>query len=551
MWVADLTTGISTRAGLYGAEFTRADAYQYTSTTTALTESGYLTGTSSRYNGGSPTLGQGAWVASAATGTTTRLGLYTGSEFTKTDGTQSSITTICTESGYITGTSNRYTGNTQIGQAAWLANAATGVTTRVGLYTGSEFTKSDDTQSSAATKINESGYAIGTSNRYNGSTQIGQAAWIANAATGTTIRTGFYTSAEYTKSDGTQSSNVNGITESGYVYGASSAYYTGVASASIHTWIVNAATGNITRTGLYGTEEFRASNGTEISSNSGSSQSSYVYGASSRYNNGTTQLGQGAWVASTATGATTRVGFYTGSEYTKLDGTQSTTINGVYENGYVYGTSSRYNGTSNSMGTAAWVADATTGTTTRVGLTDVLHTSSTGSQTSAVSGIVNGLYVYGASTRYTGSNSKGQNAWIFNLTTGSLVAFDFSARASDNYSASSISGFTDSGLAYGTYALYDGDTSLGNRAFIWTEEWGTVLLDDAFSSQIAQNGWDAFISVNVILPENLFFGQGAPGGATATSQAIYMAQVVPEPGTFGLIGLGLAATLLAARRRRA
>ncbi|PTX99174.1 hypothetical protein DB345_02015 [Spartobacteria bacterium LR76] len=193
----------------------------------------------------------------------------------------------------------------------------------------------------------------------------------------------------------------------------------------------------------------------------------------------------------------------------------------------------------------------TTGTTTRVGLTDVLHTSSTGSQTSAVAGIVNGLYVYGASTRYTGSNSKGQNAWIFNLTTGSQVAFDFSARASDNYGASSISGFTDSGLAYGTYALFDGETNLGNRAFIWTEEWGTVLLDDAFSSQIAQNGWDAFISVNVILPENLFFGQGAPGGATATSQAIYVAQVVPEPGTLGLIGLGLAATLLAVRCRRA
>ncbi|GAT32462.1 PEP-CTERM protein-sorting domain-containing protein [Terrimicrobium sacchariphilum] len=552
VWLANLTTGATTRVGLYSTEFTKYDTYQYSSPSPTLTESGYLTGTSYRYNGTLTQIGQGAWIANAATGATTRIGLYTGDEFTKLDGTQYSTTSNSTESGYAYGASYRYNKTTtQLGQATWVANAATGTTTRLGFYTGAEYTRLDGTQYSITNKVTESGYAYGASYRYNGTGgQLGQAAWVANAATGVTTRLGFYTSAEYTKADGTQSSTVSGISDSGYAYGTSDAYYLGVATASRHAWVATTDASSITRIGLYGTTEFRATDGTESSSTSGS-RSGYIYGTSNRYS-GTTQLGQGAWVANAATGATTRIGLYTGEEFIRTDGYQASAISTLNASGYLYGSSNRFSGATDA-GNAAWVANAATGATTRVGLTDARHTSSEGKQYSVTTSIINGLYVFGTSTRYNGDTyATGQNAWIFNLATGSQIAIDLSTRPSDNYSYSTIIGITDSGLAFGTYRLFDGETDKGNRAFIWTEDWGTVILDEAFSNQIAQDGWAAFTSVASILPEKLFFGQGTLG-STATSQGIYMAQVapIPEPATLGLLSLGLATTLLAARRLRA
>ncbi len=399
------------------------------------------------------------------------------------------------------------------------------------------------------TKATESGYVIGTSTRYSGSANAGTAAWIANAATGVTSRVGFYDAAYTSTSNNTQASDISGVTESGYAYGTS-VLYSGIYTIGRAGWVASATTGTTTRVGLYGTSEFRSTGSNELTAITGITESGYLYGTSTRYN-GANAAGTATWVATASNGTTTRVGLYTGSEFKKSDGTQTSAITGISETGYLSGTSNRYSGSADA-GTATWAANASSGDTIRTGLTDSIHTSSTGTQTSTTSGIVAGMYIYGTSTRYSGTTSKGQTAWLFDLNTNAQVSFDLSVRTSDGFAYSYLSGVTDAGFAYGTYTQFDGTTNLGSRVFIWTEEWGTVLLDEATSNQITESGWDLISSVSYALPDYMFVGQGRPSGDSSSVVGVYLAQAaaVPEPGTLGLIGLGLAATLLAARRRR-
>src|SRR5687767_10186909 len=74
------------RAGLFdqwgGVEFTRSDTHQG-SYAERLTDSGWLSGYSNRYNGGSTQLGLAFWVTNTGTGSTERIGLFSGAEFTR------------------------------------------------------------------------------------------------------------------------------------------------------------------------------------------------------------------------------------------------------------------------------------------------------------------------------------------------------------------------------------------------------------------------------------------------------------------------------------
>src|SRR5690606_39556522 len=112
--------------------------------------SGYLRGYSKRCEGTDPDRGRAAWVASAVSGTTTRVGFFSTSEFTRDDGFQYSAAESLTESGYLRGFSNRYEGTANDrGRTAWVASAATGTTTWLGLYNPAEFTRDDGYEYSA------------------------------------------------------------------------------------------------------------------------------------------------------------------------------------------------------------------------------------------------------------------------------------------------------------------------------------------------------------------------------------------------------------------
>lgn len=532
-WVADASTGVTTRVGLFSEEeFTSSENAQY-SFTSAMTEAGYVSGSSIRFDGAAYA-GEAAWIANAATGITTRVGFFSAEEFTSAAGSQASFISPITESGYASGYSYRYDGEDQIGQAAWVTDASAGTTTCIGLFLDPEFTSSNGTQYSEVILFTESGYAGGASERYNGGDYTGQAAWVAEAATGTTTRIGLFSEEEFTRSDDTQYSEITRLTESGYA-GGLSLRFNGTENAGQAAWIANAATGLTSRVGLFTDPEFTSSSNTQSSFVSFLTESGFTGGSSTRYN-GSEEDGKAAWVARISTGATTRVGLFSGSEFTSSTNTQSSTLSFLTESGFASGSSTRFNG-SDEAGQAAWVANAATGTTTRVGLTDSTHTRSEDYQSSTVTLLTEAGLAVGYSNRYDGSTQVGQTAWIFDLTSDTQIAFDLSVRSSDGYAYSEINGITSDGLAYGYFTLFDEETNLGNRAFVWSMEGGTSVLDEAISGGVGQYGWNYLDSITAANADGFLVGTGSATGFSGEALFVAQAAAVPEPSTGILLAL--------------
>ncbi len=552
VWVADAATGATSRVGLTDSDYTQTALGDQYSTLTFLSD-GYAAGSSRKYNG-TVVLGQAVWVADAATGLTTRVGLFD-SDYSQTGGStpgyQNSAVSFLAN-GYAAGYSSKYIGTAARGQAAWLTNLSTGITTRIGFFDSDYTLYNNSLFGYQYSEVNglADGYVAGVSFRYEGAqASQGRAAWIANTATGVTMRVGLYDS-DYTFSTGLQDSAVGGIAD-GYVTGISKKY-SGTLMLGQAAWVANAATGVSTRIGFFDSEYTQiggVTNNGYQSSTVSHLANGYVGGSSSRYN-GLASLGQAAWVSNAATGATMRVGLFD-SAYTQANGTQVSSVSLLTE-GYAAGGSNKYSG-STLLGTAAWIANISTGVTTRVGLTDNQHTQSVGSksgyQFSGVSRLV-GSFLSGVSYRYNGSEQVGKTPWVFNLETSTLDAIILSVRASDGHAFSFISALSDTGLAVGQYELFDSSgTYLGYRAFAWTPEDGAFDLASAVEGGISAASFNLLSSAK-FPTGNLFGGETILGvGLIGANQAIYAAiPATPEPGTASLLALGGLGVL--ARRRR-
>lgn len=542
-WVATVD-GTTTRVGLVASpEFERNDGFRY-STVDFLNAGGITAGSSTRYAGGADDLGDAAWIANRA-GTTTRVGLFSAGEFQRADGYASSTVQELTDSGRTRGYSERFSGSTAVGRAAWVADLG-GAVTRVGM-TDAEHTRADGFQQSMVEGIVESGLTRGYSQRFaGGSTDLGYTAWVANGA-GSTFEVGYY-DATHTRADGYQSSLTGAINEAGVVVGVSNRY-AGSDSLGRSAWraAFNGTSAPATvRIGLIDAEH-TALDGSQTSTPEILTESGIVGGSSSRYGGGEIYLGQSAWI-SPSDATTTRVGLTT-AEFTRADGWKFSAIDAISESGKIAGFSSRYNGGSADLGQAAWVATLG-GSTQRVGLTDARHTAGNGTQFSEVTKLTESGYAAGWSDRYEAAVEVGQTAWVFDINASVLTPFVFSTRASDGYAYSEVISLLENGWTLGTYTLFDGaGVDLGNRAFVWMP--GGTAFD--LGSNI-EGGLSAADFANLLASSDgtlsgLVAGSGTP--LSNSGQAVYLAQAVPEPSPVALLVVagGILAMVFLRRRR--
>jgi hypothetical protein len=542
-WLYDIPSGTTTRLGFFDAEHTRSDGYQYSSIG-IVTESGYVTGISRRSGGTANLLGESAWLYDVSTSTTTRLG-YFDAAHTRSDGVQFSNAAV-KESGFVAGESTRYGGMANLGRTAWLRDP-TGTSHRLGFFdTG--HTRSDSYQMSDMLQLAEAGHSVGFSERFNGAVALGASAWFADSA-GATTRIGLF-DAEHTSSDGIQVSlpgayqnPIGGqLTESGYATG-SSQRYGGAADLGQSAWVYDASSGVTTRAGFYDAVHTR-NDGYQSSFLGGITESGYATGSSQRFDGptGPGSNSQSAWLYDASTGTTTRLGFYDAA-HTLSNGEHVSIATKLTESGYAAG----YSRASNFVGRSAWIHDAATGVTTRVGLIDTAHTRSDGNQYSEVSLLTESGWAAGLSLRYAGAADRGTTAWVYHAPTDTIDSILLSTR-SDGFASASVSFLSDAGFALGSYTLYGSDDSdLGPRAFVWTPEEGALDLGGLVEGGLSVEGWSYL--ARALGTNDL--GQIIGGGRLVTGGDVaYLLNPVPvpEPGTGLLTMAGL--LLLAHRARR-
>ena len=169
--------------GLTDAAHTRDDGYR-NSVASRLTESGYVAGHSTLYNGTSGQVGTSHWVYDG--NDTVRLGFVDAMHTSATGGHFGFLTEL-NEAGHITGHTIRYGGGAAaLGQSHYHYDINTGVQTQIGLF-GPDHTRDDGYMISHFMDMNDAGQIIGFSNRYFGTSSfMGQDAWLYDPATGDT-----------------------------------------------------------------------------------------------------------------------------------------------------------------------------------------------------------------------------------------------------------------------------------------------------------------------------------------------------------------------------
>ncbi len=211
--------GATTQIGLTGVDYTGNAGFR-SSEPLFLNQGGFGVGYSSRFSAGGLSMGRDSWIWNGST--TAPIGL-TGGANARTDGYRVSTVRFLNATGQVSGYSDRYdTANGFNGRLAWVWTGST--TIRVGLD-GAVYTGSAGYQNSVPVFQTDSGYVVGETNRFTGvNTDIGQDTWIWD---GTMTRQIGLTGGAYTGSAGLQYSEVIQFRNVGFAAGYSRRY-TGV-----------------------------------------------------------------------------------------------------------------------------------------------------------------------------------------------------------------------------------------------------------------------------------------------------------------------------------
>lgn len=446
---SDVPSYTVTRIGLWGPEYAQNGNY-YFSAAYGMNDSGAVVGQAYRYSG-SFDRGRASWLYNA--GRTIRTGFFDATH-TRSDGYQLSSPKLTPNAlGQSSGTSERYKGSTSIGQSAWFYDGTS--TIRIGLFDATHTRSTDNFQSSSVLAPNDMGQVAGDSSRFlNGTTNGGSSAWL--FSNGTSTRIGLYDT-EHTRNDGFQSAGVRYLDQSGGVAGYSKRY-AGTTNMGLSAWY--SLNGVTTRLGMVDASCTR-SDGYQESLPWGLSSTGKIVGESLRYS-GTTDMGKAAWLFDGTN--TIRVGLL-GANYSRSDGYQFSFAEHVNNLGQVAGGALLYSG-NDRIGTASWIQ--TGPTATRIGLYDAQHTSTYGVQVSLVDELNDNGQVAGLSERYSGTLDRGQSAWLYTGgITRQIGLTDQVHFSDDDYHYSQVRSMNNDGQVAGITYRYGGMTQMGQSAWVY------------------------------------------------------------------------------------
>lgn len=407
--------GQTTRIGLYDADHTRTtDGSQVSSFITpslahnaSTNDAGQAIGTSVRYTPAGANNGTSTWLYDGTQ--TLRLGFTTGL-FTTLGGLQISDARTINASGQVAGHSHYVSAWT--GNVAWLY--AGGTTFQIGFsdleHTGQ--TVSGGKQVSRVHKLTNSGYVSGFSERYGGfqnGDYVGQSAWVYDGSQ--TLRVGL-TDSEHTSSHAQpmlarRFSVVEFLSESGKAAGQSERYVGYASQRGWSTWVWNGVT--TIRAGIYDAEHTR-SDDTVVNGILQLTESGKARGKTERFNGNLLSEGFTAWTFDGTD--TVEIGLYT-PVHTSSTGYQNSQSQHMNEAGQVIGNAARFSGTT-SLGQDAWVYDPTLGQTLSLNLStrDDGYAFSQAEYLSE-SGLVLGYY-----NLYDGAALVGERAFRWDSTNG-------------------------------------------------------------------------------------------------------------------------------------
>lgn len=408
----------------------------------------------------------------------------------------------------------------------------------LGLF-DSRHTGEDGSRVSYGFGLNEYGQATGVSARYEGDSWVGDSAW-------------FY--------DGTTTSEIDpsGVIDLG-----------GGASGS-RAWLVNAHAqvtgesysaqgqfawlfdgGVITQLGVLDSEHTR-DDGFRISGVYGINDHAQIVGSSSRYD-GDTNRGQTGWLYDKGQYLTlglTGDEFISNEEYINGPGYSFTWGLRLNESGQVIGKSRRYNADRSQA--AAWFYDGDA--TIELGLVGDEYEID-GLPRSSYAVFLNdaGQVAGYTENSYADSFPRGQDAWLYDSSTGQTTRLRLSAR-SDGYAASIVHHLGEDGFVLGSYQLFNSmDDDLGQRAFYYTPLEGLhdlgSLVDGELSSYGVEYLYSDFMAAN---DRGQIVVQGYLTSSTPDNpryRTFLLTRVVPEP-TGVVLSLGWGALIACQRFSR-
>jgi hypothetical protein len=357
-WLRTTDGNIKKLGFLDTTEHTRSTDGRRESSIVAMNSSSTVVGHSDRFSGGFAQ-GQSAWIQGATDTNPTTLG-FTDTTHTSGNGAtglKSSTVEKLNDGGYAYGFSNRYSGTSDGGQSAWFYSPTNGVQ-RVGLTDNAEHIGTVGgvtTYQKSTVKLMSysptAAYAAGTSSHFTAANVLaGTSTWRFKDGDPGSDRIGLIddgSAIDHTKDDGTQTSAVVAMNNTGRVAGNSTRYKTGQTTDwGQSAWISNGA--STTPIGLVDGVHVK-SDGFQSSTSQFINVLGDVVGTSERYDATGASLGHSSWFYDGTT--TIPFVFSTGS-----NGEATTDVSFLSDDGVALGTYARYNGSTNE-GTFAFLWD--------------------------------------------------------------------------------------------------------------------------------------------------------------------------------------------------